>query len=41
MVGGFQLVDETLSIPQGPGLGIEIDTDVLEQFTRKRGESKR
>jgi len=39
VVGGFTLADETLSIPDGPGLGIEIDTGVLDQFTQRKQES--
>jgi galactonate dehydratase len=29
---GFQLVDGKLAVPQGPGLGIEIDHDALKRF---------
>jgi galactonate dehydratase len=29
---GFQLVDGKLAVPQGPGLGIEIDRDALKRF---------
>ena len=30
---------ETLEIPQGPGLGIEIDDRILCQYTQRRQES--
>ncbi|NQU43513.1 mandelate racemase/muconate lactonizing enzyme family protein [bacterium] len=39
VTGGFQIENETLAIPQGPGLGIEIDPDVLKRFTWRKGES--
>ncbi len=29
---GFQLTDGKLAVPQGPGLGIEIDRDALKRF---------
>lgn len=39
VIGGSTLAGETLTIPQGPGLGIEIDPDALNRFTRRRQES--
>jgi D-galactarolactone cycloisomerase len=38
--GGFPLANETLQIPQSPGLGIEIDEAALKQFTVAYRESR-
>ena len=29
----FEVVDGSLAVPSGPGLGIEIDREVLERYT--------
>jgi len=36
----FRLEGESVRIPQGPGLGIEINPDVLERYTVARRESR-
>jgi len=38
--GGFPLHNETLQIPQAPGLGIEIDEKALGRFTHSHRTSK-
>lgn len=37
---GFELEGESLRIPQGPGLGIEIDANVLKRFTVQQRTSR-
>ncbi len=32
----FELHDGTLSVPEGPGLGVEVDPEALEGFTQRR-----
>lgn len=39
LVDRFQLEDHTVRIPQGPGLGIEINPDVLNQYTVQHRQS--
>ncbi len=39
LVENFRLEDRMVKIPQGPGLGIEIDEDVLLRYTVRRQES--
>ena len=41
LVEGFRLEGESVRIPQGPGLGVEIDPEVLERYTAARGEARR
>lgn len=36
----FRLEDHMVRVPQGPGLGIEIDPSVLEHFTAQHRESR-
>jgi len=41
LVENFRLEEQMVRVPQGPGLGIEINPDVLKQYTVQRKESRR